>query len=72
MIIKKYLKQEFQKPFFLYFHECRSDKNTQIADYCSWAIYKKWTYGEMRPYSAIQNKIRSEFDVFGIGENIYY
>jgi len=72
MIIKKYLKQEFQKPFFLYFHECRADKNTQIADYCSWAIYKKWTDGEMRPYSAIQNKIRSEFDVFGIGENIYY
>ena len=72
MVIKKYLKQEFQKPFFLYFHECRSDKNTQIADYCSWAIHKKWTDGEMRPYSAIQNKIRSEFDVFGIGESVYY
>ncbi len=72
MIIKKYLKQEFQKPFFLYFHQCKADKNTQIADYCCWAIHKKWTDGEMRPYSAIQNKIRSEFDIFGIGETIYY
>lgn len=72
MIIKKYLKQEFQKPFFLYFHQCGADKNTQIADYCSWAIHKKWADGEMRPYGAIQNKIRSEFDIFGIGENTYY
>jgi len=72
MIIKKYLKQEFQKSFFLYFHQCKADKNTQIADYCCWAIHKKWTDGEMRPYSAIQNKIRSEFDIFGIGETIYY
>lgn len=74
MIIKKYLKQEFPKPFFLYFHECRADKNTQIADYCCWAIYKKWTDGEIRPYNSIikKGKLRSEFDVFGIGENIYY
>ena len=74
MIIKKYLKQEFPKPFFLYFHECRADKNTQIADYCSWAIYKKWTDREIRPYNSIIKKgnPRSEFDVFGIGENIYY
>ena len=72
MIIKKYLKQEFPKPFFLYFHECRADKNTQIADYCCWAIHKKWTDGEMGPYSAIQNKIRSEFDIFEIGKKTYY
>jgi len=74
MIIKKYLKQEFPKSFFLYFHECRADKNTQIADYCSWAIYKKWTDGEIRPYNSIikKGKVRSEFDIFGIGENIYY
>jgi len=74
MIIKKYLKQEFPKPFFLYFHECRADKNTQIADYCSWAIYKKWTDGEIRPYSAVNKgkKIKSEFDVFETGQTIYY
>ena len=70
--IKIYLEQEFLKPFFLYFHQCKADKNTQIADYCCWAIHKKWTDGEMRPYSAIQNKIRSEFDIFEIGETIYY
>ena len=70
--IKIYLEQEFLKPFFIYFHQCKADKNTQIADYCCWAIHKKWTDGEMRPYSAIQNKIRSEFDIFEIGKKTYY
>jgi hypothetical protein len=72
MTIKKYLKQKFSKPFFLYFHSCNSDKNTQIADYCGWAIYKKWTDGEMRPYSAIKNKIKNEFNMFRYGRIVYY
>ncbi|MBA7578582.1 hypothetical protein ES695_15015 [Candidatus Atribacteria bacterium 1244-E10-H5-B2] len=70
--IKIYLEQEFLKPFFLYFHQCKADKNTQITDYCCWAIHKKWEDGEMRPYSAIQDKIRSEFDIFEIGRKTYY
>lgn len=73
-IIKIYLKQIFSNPFYLYFHQNRSDKNTQIADYCCWAIYKKWTDGEIRPYSAVNkgNKIKSEFDIFKTGKTIYY
>jgi len=72
--IKIYLKQIFSNPFYLYFHQNRSDKNTQIADYCCWAIYKKWTDGEIRPYSAVNkgNKIKSEFDIFKTGKTIYY
>ncbi len=73
-IIKIYLKQTFSNPFYLYFHESRSDKNTQIADYCCWAIYRKWTDGEIRPYNAVNkgNKIKSEFDIFKTGQTIYY
>lgn len=73
-IIKIYLKQIFFNPFYLYFHESRSDKNTQIADYCCWAIYRKWTDGEIRPYNAVNkgNKIKSEFDIFKTGQTIYY
>ena len=72
--IKVYLKQIYSKPFYLYFHENRSDKNTQIADYCCWAIYRKWTDGEIRPYNAVKkgNKIKSEFDIFKTGKTIYY
>jgi hypothetical protein len=73
-IIKIYLKQIFSNPFYLYFHQNRSDKNTQIADYCCWAIYRKWTDGEVRPYSAVNkgNNIKSEFDIFKTGQTIYY
>ncbi len=73
-IIKIYLKQISSNPFYLYFHENRSDKNTQIADYCCWAIYRKWTDGEIRPYNAVNkgNKIKSEFDIFETGKTIYY
>jgi len=72
--IKIYLKQIFSNPFYLYFHQNRSDKNTQIADYCCWAIHKKWTDGEIRPYNAVNkgNKIKSEFDIFKTGKAIYY
>jgi hypothetical protein len=72
--IKVYLKQIYSKPFYLYFHENRSDKNTQIADYCCWAIYRKWTDGEIRPYNAVKkgNKIKSEFDIFKTGSTLYY
>jgi len=72
--IKIYLKQIFSNPFYLYFHQNRSDKNTQIADYCCWAIYKKWTDGEIRPYNAVNkgNKIKSEFDIFKTGKTVYY
>jgi len=72
--IKIYLKRIFSNPFYLYFHQNRSDKNTQIADYCCWAIYKKWTDEEIRPYNAVNkgNKIKSEFDIFKTGKTIYY
>ena len=72
--IKVYLKKIYSKPFYLYFHENRSDKNTQIADYCCWAIYRKWTDGEIRPYNAVKkgNKIKSEFDIFETGSTLYY
>ncbi len=70
--IKTYLKQSFHKPFYIYFHASKSDKNSQISDYCCWAIYRKWEDGETRPYNMIVEKIKSEFDIFKNGGTIYY
>jgi hypothetical protein len=47
----------------------------QIADYCSWAIYRKygdWGDTELRPYMMMQGKIRSEFNIFRSGTTRYY
>lgn len=72
-VVKKSLKRDFPKPFHIYFHDAKSDKNSQISDYCCWAIYVKWERQELRPYNLIKDKIKSEFDIFKRGNGtIYY
>jgi hypothetical protein len=44
----------------------------QAADYLTWAVHKKWTHGERRPYDQIRGCIRSEFDIFAGGTHYYY
>ncbi len=44
----------------------------QVADYCSWAIYRKWERGDTKFYDIIEDKIRTEFDLFGRGTSYYY
>lgn len=41
-----------------------SDPCLQLADYCSWAIQRKWELNDSRSYDLISNKIRSEFNVW--------
>jgi hypothetical protein len=43
-----------------------------VADYCCWALSRKWEKGDDRSYALIQDKIRSEFDVFRSGRTFYY
>ncbi|MGH2632508.1 MAG: DUF3800 domain-containing protein [Tepidiformaceae bacterium] len=49
-----------------------SDPCLWIADYCSWAIQRKWERGDERSYALIKSKVRSEFEVFQRGTNTYY
>jgi hypothetical protein len=49
-----------------------SDPCLQVADYCAWAIQRKWERGDVRSYSLIQEKIRSEFDLFQYGTQHHY
>lgn len=36
----------------------------QVADYCAWAIQKKWERSDTRAYNLIRDRIASEFDAF--------
>src|SRR5688500_1461272 len=38
-----------------------SEPCLQVADYCCWALSRKWEKGDDRSYALIQHKIRSEF-----------
>ena len=61
-------------PYRMFHHESKSNVGLQIADYCNWAIYKKWESdrGELRPYRVVQKAIRSEHDIFANRETEYY
>ena len=43
----------------------------QAADYCAWAIQRKWERADIRSYKLIEDKIASEFDVFRGSEATY-
>ncbi len=49
-----------------------SEPCLQVADYCCWAIQRKWEGGDERSYVLIKDKIRSEFDIFRWGRTRYY
>ncbi|MFA6135214.1 MAG: DUF3800 domain-containing protein [Phycisphaerae bacterium] len=58
--------------FRVHHHESKSNLDLQIADYCNWAIYRKWNSGDDRSYMIIHPVIRSEFEIFKGGIRFYY
>jgi hypothetical protein len=54
------------------FWPANSDPCLQIADYCTWAIQRKWEGGDDRSHALIKDKIKSEFDIWQIGQHFYY
>lgn len=48
-------------------HASKSNFDLQIADYCSWAIYRKWTGGDARSFERVKPAVRREWDVLEAG-----
>lgn len=44
----------------IYHHPSASSMGLQVADYCNWAIYRKWQSGDTRSHHSIQRLIRHE------------
>ncbi len=49
-----------------------TDPCLQVADYCAWAIQKKWERNDTRSYDLIKDRITYEFDLWAHGRKIYY
>ncbi len=49
-----------------------SDPCLQVADYCTWAIQRKWERDDARSHALIESKIYSEYDVWQRGRITYY
>ena len=59
-------------PYRLLHHSSRSHYGLQIADYCSWAIFRRQETGKEEHYNRIHRSIYSEFDMFRNGSTHYY
>lgn len=44
----------------------------QVADYCTWAIQRKWEQGDDRSYVLIKDRITHEADMWSHGKINYY
>jgi hypothetical protein len=53
-------------------HDSKSNFQLQIADYCNWAIYRKWSRDDLPSYDLIKSAVRSEFEIFRTGTTFYY
>jgi hypothetical protein len=52
--------------------DAASDPCLQIADYCAWAIQRKWESADDRSHKLIADKIATEFAPFRFGPKRYY
>ncbi len=48
-------------------HASKSNLDLQIADYCTWAIYRKWNTQDVRSFQRIKTAVRREWDVLHAG-----
>jgi hypothetical protein len=53
-------------------HSSKSNIDLQLADYCNWAIFRKWQSADSRSYDLIKKYIRSEFNIFEKEDTHYY
>ena len=53
------------------FMPCQADPCLQVADYCAWAIQRKWERDDLRSYDIIRERISYEYDLWG-GEITHY
>ncbi len=49
-----------------------TDPGLQIADYCCWAIQRKWESGDTRSFDTIKHFIATEYPIFDSGIQYFY
>jgi len=53
-------------------HDSKSNFDLQIADYCTWAVYRKWALNDARAFSVIAPVVQNEWDFFLNETATYY
>ena len=68
-VVQQHLKRDQWATFFC---QCASDPCLQIADYCTWALQRKWERGDTKSYDLIKDHITYEYDLWAHGSKHYY
>jgi hypothetical protein len=69
------LRQTVRIPCISNFCPAAADPCLQVADYCAWAIQRKWesiSKADVRSYKLIENRISYEFDLWSRGDQHHY
>lgn len=60
-------------PFYVYNHASSSNSWLQVADYCAWAIARKWEVGDESTYLRLRPRLaREEENVLGAETKVFY
>ena len=54
------------------FRPCGNDPCLQVADYCTWAIQRKWERGDEKSFNIIKDRMTYEFDLWSHGKTHHY
>lgn len=72
-IVEEIRRRNPQTDFRIYFPKSGSFPQLQIADYVSWAVYRKWEHGDLGSYNKISHLLQApEKDIFSNGQVVYY
>lgn len=66
------MKQTVPGRYVTHFCPAAADPCVQVADYCAWAIQRKWERGDRRSYDLIGDRIAYEYDLWAHGNKHYY
>lgn len=59
--------------FDSYHHQAASNCWIQVADYCSWAVFRKWEFGDRRTYDQLSPRLAEpELDALRAGAKTHY
>lgn len=60
------------RPYSILHHSSAAHACLQAADYCMWAVQRKWRNNDERSFKLIEQFVQSEFDIFQYGKMKYY
>ncbi|MBY3134778.1 DUF3800 domain-containing protein [Rhizobium laguerreae] len=54
------------------FRPSQTDPCLQLADYCAWAVQRKWERNDLASYDLVRDRISYEYELWKHGKTLYY